>query len=214
MAKIYFYKLTTDNGGAPCVQDGLLSLGICKPRIRSTAEPGDLIFGFAATSLHPDNRLLYIACVTKKISDGRYYTTKKYARRGDCIYARRGDRFVWCKGALHHGPKHLVHDLGPYPNYEMANVLLSEDFRYFGRNGSADYKSRYPQIKQAVERLGRGHRTRHNPRLRRELLALKREVWKSTRKKVLGAPTSKPSRGACHRSRSCGIVSDDAVSER
>lgn len=34
MPKIYFYKLTADNGGAPCVQDGLLSLAICKPMIR------------------------------------------------------------------------------------------------------------------------------------------------------------------------------------
>jgi len=38
MPKIYFYKLTCDDGGAPCVQDGLLSLAICKPMIRSTAE--------------------------------------------------------------------------------------------------------------------------------------------------------------------------------
>jgi len=40
MARIYFYKLTTDDGGAPCVQDGLLSLAICKPMIRGTAEVG------------------------------------------------------------------------------------------------------------------------------------------------------------------------------
>jgi hypothetical protein len=31
--RIYFYKLTADNGGAPCVEDGLLSLAICKPAI-------------------------------------------------------------------------------------------------------------------------------------------------------------------------------------
>jgi hypothetical protein len=32
-----FYKLTADNGGAPCVRYGLLSLAICKPMIRKTA---------------------------------------------------------------------------------------------------------------------------------------------------------------------------------
>jgi Nucleotide modification associated domain 2 len=48
MSDIYFYKLTADNGGAPCVRHGLLSLAICKPMIRKTAEEGDLTFGFAA----------------------------------------------------------------------------------------------------------------------------------------------------------------------
>lgn len=67
MPRFFFYKLTVDNDGAPCVVDGLLSLAICKPMIRRTAFPGDLIFGFAANSLHADNRLIYIARVTEKI---------------------------------------------------------------------------------------------------------------------------------------------------
>jgi hypothetical protein len=66
MRRIYFYKLIVDNGGAPCIRGGLLSLAICKPMIRSTAEPGDLIFGFAAGSLDRNNRLIYIARITSK----------------------------------------------------------------------------------------------------------------------------------------------------
>ena len=73
MANIYFYKLTSDDGGAPCVTGDLLSLAICKPMIRSTAEMGDLIFGFVADSLHKDNRLIYVACVTRKLCEGKYY---------------------------------------------------------------------------------------------------------------------------------------------
>lgn len=49
--RIYFYKLVADNGGAPCVENGLLSLAICKPMIRKTAKEGDLILGFAGNSL-------------------------------------------------------------------------------------------------------------------------------------------------------------------
>lgn len=213
MARIYFYKLTADNGGAPCVQDGLLSLAICKPMIRNTARLGDLIFGFAANSLHADNRLLYVARVTNKLPDGRYYTTARYVLREDCIYERRGDRFLWRQGALHHGPRDLVHDLGPYPGYLRANVLLSEDFRYLGKNGNADYKLWYPCIKDAVERLGQGHRVRHDERLRNELEALVQEIWNGSRRKVLGKRTSKPRRGVCHRSRSCGVVGDDGASD-
>jgi hypothetical protein len=67
MSRAYLYKLTGDNGGAPCVEGGLLSLAICKPMIRASASEGDLVFGFGAKSLHCNNRLIYIARITKKI---------------------------------------------------------------------------------------------------------------------------------------------------
>lgn len=206
MAKIYFYKLIADNGGAPCVEGGLLSLAICKPMIRSSAECGDLVFGFAATSLHKDNRLIYVARVNKRIPDGAYFKTKRFRSRSDCVYERREKRFVWRQGAAHHGPQHLVHDLGAYPGYPRANVLLSTDFRYFGVNGTAAYKETYPRVERAVEGLGRGHRVKHEEALREELLALQRAVWQCTRRRVAGQPTSAPRRGVCHRGRSCGVV--------
>src|SRR5438876_339194 len=93
MAEFYFYKLTEDDFGAPCVKDGLLSLAICKPMIRAAAKVGDVIFGFAANSLHSDNRLIYIARVTKKLVRGEYYKEAKYERRGDCIYKSAGDTY-------------------------------------------------------------------------------------------------------------------------
>lgn len=208
MPKIYFYKLTSDNGGAPCVQDGLLSLAICKPMIRSTAKPGDLIFGFAANALHLDNRVIYVATVTDKACNGNYYSTNRYKHRGDCIYERRASRFYWRNRALHHGREHLVHDLGQPPNYKKANVLLSSDFRYFGASGTAEYKSRFQLVKKAVEQLGQGHRVRHAERLYAELLSLKQQIWKNTPKRVAGKPTSAPRRSVCHRSRSCRVLEE------
>jgi hypothetical protein len=211
MPTIYFYKLTADNGGAPCVQDGLLSLAICKPMIRSTAEPEDLIFGFAANSLHRDNRLIYIARIGKKVRNGDYYREKQFANRSDCVYEWQRSRLAWRRGALHHGPKDLVHDLGQPPDYKKANVLLSTDFRYFGTSGTADYKSRFLLVKEAVEQLGRGHRITRAEPLRMELTALKQQTWENTPKRVAGEPTSAPRRGVCHRSSSCGVLvnSDD-----
>jgi hypothetical protein len=209
MTKIYFYKLTSDDNGAPCVDGRLLSLAICKPRIRKTAEPGDLIFGFAANSLHSDNRLIYIARITGKVRDGGYYAEKRFMGRGDCVYERRGTRLEWRHGAAHHGPDDLVRDLGEHPHYPRANVLLSTDFRYFGANGSADYKSRFPRLKEAVEALGRGHRVvQHDQALWDDLMALKRQAWEETHRKVAGPPTSTPRRGDCHRSKSCAVLSD------
>jgi hypothetical protein len=204
--RIYFYKLTADNGGAPCVQDGLLSLAICKPMIRSTGKRGDLIFGFAANSLHRDNRLIYIARIGKKVHNGDYYRERRFASRSDRVYKWHRGGFAWRHGALHHGPKDFVHDLGQPPNYKRANVLLSTDFRYFGASGTAEYKSRFRLVKNAVEQLGRGSRVRHADRLRAKLLSLKQQIWKSTPKRVAGKPTSAPRRSVCHRNRLYGVV--------
>lgn len=205
-AKIYFYKLTADDGGAPCVHGELLSLAICKPMIRSTATKGDLIFGFAASSLSNDNRLIYVARITDKKSNGEYFRQAQFTRRGDCIYEWHGDGFRWRRGSAHHGPHHLEHDLGPPPDYGKANVLLSDDFRYFGGDGTVEYKQKYPLVKEAVENLGRGHRVRHQEELRAEFIALKNELWQSNRRNVIGRPTSLPRRNVCHRSRSCLVL--------
>lgn len=206
MPRIYFYKLTADNGGAPCVQNGLLSLAICKPMIRSRAKLEDLIFGFAANSLHHDNRLIYVARITTKVGNGDYYRESRFAKRSDRVYEWRRNCFSWRHEALHHGPKDLVHDLGPPPDYKKANVLLSTDFRYFGVSGTAEYKSRFQLVKKAVEQLGQGHRVTHVEPLRMELMALKEQIWKKTPKSVAGEPTSTPRRSVCHRSRSCCVL--------
>jgi len=178
MSRIYVYKLTTDDNGAPCVDDAhkLLSLAICKPMIRSTAKVDDLIFGFAGNSLYADNILIYIACVTEKLLNGVYYTDLQYSRRLDCIYERCGDRFQWRKDALRHSPDDLIHDIGDYPEYKRNNTLLSTDFRYFGKNGDDSYKE-YPLIKELIEKLGRPYRVNHGEELRKELKALKTYIW-------------------------------------
>ena len=61
---IFMYKLTTDNGGAPCVENELLSLCICKPKIRMSAKVGDWIIGMGGKSVNDlRNRLIYLAKV-------------------------------------------------------------------------------------------------------------------------------------------------------
>ena len=207
MERIYFYKLTVDAGAAPCVQGGMLSLAICKPMIRSRATVDDLIFGFTASSLDPRNRLIYAARITKKLTDGEYYEGDKFTSRHDCIYRSQSSRYVRRGGAkFHDKPSDLNHDLGSYPEYARANVLLSSDFRYFGVNGTAEYKSKYELIRKAVESLGRGQRVNLAPELREQFLAMKKWLWGKSDNKVLGQPTDASSEESCHRSRYCGVV--------
>jgi hypothetical protein len=210
VGRIFFYKLAHDTGAAPCVHRGLLSLAICKPRIRCGAEVNDLIFGFGANSLRPRNRnrLIYVARITQKLAVGEYYKGKKYISRDDCIYRYDARQFWRRKNAkFHFNENDLTHDLGASPKYPRASVLLSLDFRYFGIAGTAEYKSKFPKIMQAVENLGIGERVNHDPELRTQLLDMKDWVWRTTHGKVLGSPTEAPARSNCHRSRSsCRIV--------
>lgn len=181
MNRLYFYKLVNDSGAAPCIQDGLLSLAICKPMIRGTAEVGDLVFGFAAKSLYADNRLIYVAQVTEVLAGGAYYEDARFAGRRDRIYERRGATFARRPGALYHDrPGDLEHDIGRPPAFERGRVLVSSDFRYLGSTGSDGYKRAYPRLRKAIEALKQGHRVNHGDELNQELLDLWNLTWRET----------------------------------
>lgn len=104
--RFYLYKMTADNGGAPCVQEGLLTLAICEPSIRRVAPEGSVIIGFAGHCLsgdgYEDNSIVYAAVVSRRLADGEYYSRRQYARRPDCIYRRAGKRFARKARAVFH----------------------------------------------------------------------------------------------------------------
>jgi len=180
MAKVYIYKLTTDDGGAPCIHDGVWSLAICKPAIRSTAQEGNIILGFAGNDLYENNSLIYIAKVSLPL-DGRKYFRDKYASRPDCIYEWDGRRFDRRPDSkFHSSPSDLAHDLGMPPGYKRANVLLSEgkeNFRYFADKCPVDYKSKYLRLRLLIEGLGQGHRVNFDPELQEELRQFMKQLW-------------------------------------
>ena len=192
----YFYKLSTDNGGAPCVHRGLLSLAICKGQIRATAKEGDWIFGFGGRGTIGE-RLIYIAQVTEKLPKGRYYAKPKYQRRLDCIYEWHDGELRWKKGRkLHEGGSKS--DIGEPPHTKAA-VLLSGDYRYLGKTGTEDYKANYPILANAVYRLGQRHRVNHSPELENELTSLRREIWNEYQHQRIGAPTDPDLTQMCNR---------------
>jgi hypothetical protein len=177
--------MTVDNGGAPCVQNELLSLAICKPIVRRVAPEESVIIGFAGDGLdskgYRDNCVVYAAVITKKLEHGSYYTDPGYTERRDCIYERNG-HFQRRSDALYHPrPRDIVHDLGEPPAYGDANVLLSEgevNFRYFRNRCPVLYKDEFLRVKEEVENLTRGHRVNHDPALYAELVRLKERLWK------------------------------------
>jgi hypothetical protein len=178
--------MTVDDGGAPCVQDGLLTLAICKPTVRRVAPEGSVIIGFAGNDFrsegYDDNSIVYAAVVSRRLTGCEYYSKREYADRPDCIYKRTGERFARkAKALFHPGAGDLEHDLGTPPLYGNANVLLSrgaENFRYFGNRCPVQYKKKYPRLREEVEGLTQGHRVNHDPQLYAELVRLKEQLWK------------------------------------
>lgn len=192
--RIFVYKMTADNGGAPCLMNDLLSLAICKPKIRHKAKVGDWIIGLGGK--HLGDGIIYVAQVTG--TAGReYYGVRKFTRRPDCIYHFREGGLTRKKSAAYHeNPANMATDLGAGPDYRNARVLLSLDFRYFGKKREAVP----PALMAFADSIGRGHRVNHDPARRRALVCLIGGLWgKHTGPTVIGEPHSKPDASVCCR---------------
>jgi hypothetical protein len=186
--EIFVYKIVADNGGAPCVWRGLLSLALCKPKIRKSAGVGALIFGFGGKEY--GERLIYVAEVTEKPSTGDYYRLPQFAGRPDCIYEDvRGQSKRKDHARYHTGSDERPKDVGMH--FEKADVLLSREFRYLGDQGTADYKAdgAFNDVKALIEGLKRGHRRNHSVTVREQLLKLRKLIWQQYRRAKAGSPT-------------------------
>ncbi len=195
-----FYKMTSDEGGAPCVHKGLLSLAICKPGYRMKAGTGDWLFGFGGKRL--GERLIYVAEVTSVLRHGDYYRRLDFAERPDCIYEwyrnRRGALLSRKASArFHRGDEWLEHDNGSFPSYDRACVLLSSNFRYLGREGTDAWKSLYPNLRHSIEGMGQSfYPWNETPEQKTELMALRKALWADfTSGSYLGDPSDEE--GAC-----------------
>ncbi len=169
--------MIVDNGGAPCVQDGLLSLAICKPQIRSTIDTKDFIIGFGSNALN--NKLIYIAKITDKLLDGEYYKQEKYFYRDDCLYSFDGQQYSRREDKKYHISNNT-------PNDEGNNiVLLSDNYRYFGKKSNDDYKNKYPILTKIINSLKQGHRLNHNTELFKKLSQLIDETFSQKQLNIL-----------------------------
>jgi hypothetical protein len=193
--RIYVYKCVVDDGGAPCIDGDLLTLTICKPYIRSTARPGDLIFAFGSNAESPANRLVYIAEVHRRMTGGKYFEAEEFSSRKDCIYERLSNGLLQRRSnaRFHDYEGARISDLGNKPSYPKANALIAKDFRYFGKRGTNDWKTDAVKLCELVEGLGQGHRVNLTSDLLSELIELKKRVWQEHPvKKVLGQPLHAP----------------------
>ena len=197
-SRIYVYKLVADNGGAPCVHRGILSLAICKPKIRAAADKNDFIVGFGGQRL--DHRPIYAAKITAKPSVGKYYVADEYAGRPDRIYRNvDGAAILTDRAKFHTTGAQLRKDVGL--RFEHANVLLSDDFIYFGSKGRKDYEALYPALTSMLGRLRQGHRVNHHAAVQSDLEALIAELWALPKRGALGGPSDQDRTLRCNEDR-------------
>lgn len=82
--RIYRYVHVSDDGMAPCIDRGLLTLATCKPRIRKTARPGDWVIGFYPKPWDP-GVVSWAARISDKMEHVAYQG--RHGRRSDAVYA-------------------------------------------------------------------------------------------------------------------------------
>jgi hypothetical protein len=122
---IWSYIVAYDEGSAPCTDNNLLTLCICKPLIRRNANIGDWLVGFAKKKLG-QNLITYVAEITEKVSMENYFLDP--TPRLDKIYNIIDDSFIHYGGNIHNTPRNWKTDVsGKY-------CLISKNFWYFGKS--------------------------------------------------------------------------------
>lgn len=185
-----------DNGGAPCVQNGLLTLAICKPAIRRTAKVGDLIFAFGGvTTIYP-RRLIFACQVTEKTKIGAYYQEKKFQKRRDCIYECIGDpgqieNYRYKVGSLYHRDQPSMRNKDIGSTGKNAITIISKKFVYFGKIATDKFLKENKYTNSLFGNLSQGHRVKHDKVVFDELTAAWLSLQKNPRFGKNGIPNLK-----------------------
>ena len=175
MTRIYRYILATDNGMAPCSDDGVLTLATCKPRIRANASIGDWVAGFMPGSSHR-GELVWAGRIGQNTSTGDYHLANP--TRSDAVYRQTANGFDSLRKGYHCDPRQKDRD-----TVNPVLVFLAGQSWYFG--------SQPRQLPDSLMHLAADVRDyRFNPRQDGDLSAW--EAWLATEPPgIHGSPRDK-----------------------
>lgn len=145
MSRFYRYILVSDDGYAPCVDCGLITLATCKPRIRSTAKVGDWVAGYMPKQIG-EGLLVWIGRVEKVMLPTDY--ERHYRGRKDAQY-RLDDCEI-----------HRV-DPGYHPGKDEQRKDMSAKVLIFDRTASWYFGNQpiaLPETFDPLTPYGQGHR--------------------------------------------------------
>jgi uncharacterized short protein YbdD (DUF466 family) len=207
---LFSYRVRVDFGSAPNPYGGICSLTICKPKIRSTAKPGDWIVGLASTVfdlLDPEHRVIYAMRVSKTLplaeydnycrSELKIKIPKRPAKTyqefvGDCVY--NYSEKVMVQRPSVHDENDMARDLGG------KNALLSDHFFYFGSKAVA-----LPPNLWGIAKRGVAHQSHLNDAFREDFVLWIESAYQAG--KLYGDPLNRSEDWA--RKLSCGQTDDE-----
>jgi Nucleotide modification associated domain 2 len=203
--KLYSYIIKHDAGLAPNPFWGELSLNVCKPQIRKTAEPGNWVLGTGSKNVKSQNgnvrdfsgKLVFAMKISKKFTMEEY---DKYCKNnsnlkgkipfhskddwriivGDSLYDFSDPKFIKLRKVIH-DENDKSHDLSG------VNTLLSNEFFYFGENAE-DILGEFPELVKS-QKSPRAHKI-----IRDEILIENFEKWiygKFEKNRLYGEPQLK-----------------------
>lgn len=143
--RLWSYVLAKDVGIAPCVDEGILTLCTCKPKIRKGARVGDWVLARMPVRFGR-TRVAWVGRVAEVIEMGEY--AARYPLRPDALYYRAADAKLTHRGGLYHASKKDRDD-----DRSGLNCLRCEPFWYFGGSGH-----QIPDLLEFLCNVQRGHR--------------------------------------------------------
>ena len=192
--KVFSYVMTVDDGGAPNLDAPFTTLAVCKPRIRFSALPGDLVIGFSGQTLSAEPHAVRWAGIVRERlpfadywNDPRFQSKKPgFAEMPDNIYRQLGSEMVQVPN-LKHRPDESSKDLSG------RLVLAFDPSWYFGPSN--------PMLpaKFGLRIVGgrRGHRvTEISPQCWTELTR-----WLDDQRPTIGTMVARPGRDGNRKSK-------------
>ena len=163
MTRLFIYRLTSDTGIAPCVENGLLSLAVCKGGQLRDGKPVHTGLRYQIGSrfkkeFHGDrvyilgiyrNKFLYLARITETLKMEEYYQGISDGRLDD-IYTYDGKKYK----RKNHPYNRNVHDQKDDGIRDWAGeyVLLSDDYIYLGQEAkSLDWLLEYAPVSRETK---------------------------------------------------------------
>lgn len=173
MPRLYSYVVLRDYGFAPNPFHRYCTLATCKPNVRATAEPGDIVLGTATVEAQrfPAGQGVFAMEVSEAMTFDDYWNDERFhAKRpvlngsrkfqyGDNIYHHVGED--WIQSDSHHSfPNGVVNPDQLTRDTSRDRVLVSERFVYWGGSGPVLPKRYQAGGRHRVVHHGVGHSCR------------------------------------------------------
>jgi Nucleotide modification associated domain 2 len=80
--RVFSYVMVVDDGGAPNFEAPFTTLAVCKPRIRLSAQPGDLVIGFSGQPLSSEpNAVRWAGIVCERLPFADYWNDARFENK-------------------------------------------------------------------------------------------------------------------------------------